>query len=107
VYGDGRKEQPLITYHATEGPAEGIPKASTVARELHDGIDKKGEQDPTDVLLGCNPNAYFYVQGCNPNAYFYVVSGPEHSLHDGTIMEGMSKRPAVLIETADAYRCHG
>jgi hypothetical protein len=49
----------LIIYHATKGPAEGIPKASTVASELHDCIDKKGEKYPTDVVLGCNPTSMF------------------------------------------------
>ncbi len=71
VYGDSRTEQPFIIYHATEGPAEGILKTSTVARELHDHIDKKGEQYPTDVLLGCNPNAY--------------CSGPETNHQEGNV----------------------
>ena len=82
VYGDGGKEQQLIIYHATEGPSDVLPKPKTVARELYDRVDKKGEEYPSDVLLGCNPNAYFYVRD-------------------------LSNRTAVLIETADAYRCHG
>ena len=89
VYGDGRKEQPFIIYHATEGPSDSLPKLCTVARELYDRVDKKGEEYPSDVLLGCNPNAYFYVRDLKR-----------------TIKEGMLNRPAVLIETADAYRCH-
>ncbi len=92
VYGDGRKDQPFIIYHATEGPPTGLmlPKGGTVARELNDRRDKKGKEYPSEVLLGCNPNAYFYVKDLKR-----------------TIMEGMSGMPAVLIETADAYRCHG
>ena len=89
IYGDGRKEQPYIIYHATEAPSEGIPKPNTEARKLCDRKDKKGEEYPPDVLLDCNPNAYFYVRNLKR-----------------TIEEGMSSRPPVLIETADAYRCH-
>ena len=54
VYGDGRKEQPYIIYHATEAPSDGIPKPNTVARELYDRKDKKREEYPPNVLLDCN-----------------------------------------------------
>ena len=91
IYGDGRKEQPFLIYHATEGPSDSaLPRTGTVARELYDRVDKEGDEYPSDVLLGCNPNAYFYVRDLKR-----------------TIMEGMSNRSSVLIETADAYRCHG
>ena len=92
VYADGRKEQPFIIYHATEGPREGVRKPGTVARELYDRRNTKGEEYPANVILGCNPNAYFYARD--------LIR---------TVEEGMpnrSYRTPILIETADAYRCH-
>ncbi len=88
VYADGRKEMPFIIYNENPGPSEGIPNPNTVARELYDRVDKKGEQYPDEVLLSCNPNAYFYVRDLQI-----------------TIREGMQHKAPIVIETADAYRC--
>jgi hypothetical protein len=62
------------------------------ARELYDRRNKKGEEYPADVILGCNPNAYFYARDLMRT----VEVG----------MPNRSYRTPLLIERADSYRCH-